>query len=731
MATKKPRPTHQAQNLAMGQAPNPTKEEEGTIQDEVNEANTRYAAADKYWQPFFGKAREELRFVAGDQWTQASKALREQEGRPCLTLNRVGSFLRNLSARNRQTTLSVQCVSDVGPLPPEGSQLNAVLRKIFKNSVLEDQLDTAGVYQIATGLGFLRICADYSGRASFDQDLKVEAVDDPSTVLMDPASKDPLFADARYCFIMTRMDKDEYLDTIGQESEIGRVASLTKFSAKLSPLILDQNTIVVAEYYRRVPIKLRLIKYANPETGEVKILDKKNKAEISALSPAFIQVNEKTVDSFEIQHSLFDGVEFHETTTLPGFDRIPVFPLLGERVVIDGKPEIFGAVRHSMDAQRLLNYSISIGLEVADLQTKSPWVAEDSALTGYEDVWRTANERNYSVLPYKKGANPPQRSSVTTDISALMGIKTEAGNDIQNIFGIFDLQQGAPSNETSGVAVVAKTNSANKSTFLFKDNLSKTVLAIGSALVKAIPTYYNGRPVQTSKKDLAASQSGSQSQSSGPDQAMAPAPQAKPGTVRVNIPDYYEPVLEIVEADGDETKKQQTNAMLVEVVRASPNLAPILADLIVQNSDIEDSEEVVARLQAMLPPQVQAALAQNQDASPEQLKGLVAGLQQQLQVGQGEMQKAQEGLQKAEQELAVQKADKDIEQARIELEAHKARMNYDIDQKKLLLEEAKLKVETALSYHSFQLQEEKMKLEQAGVQVDELHLDTNVGDLGD
>lgn len=660
-------------------------------------ANNRYTIASKYWQAFYTNAQEELGFLQGDrQWNDQIKMMRVQNGQPVMTLNRIGTYIRNLNTRNRESVLKLKASADTSITDAQVDIVNAILNKVSADSNLDTHLDSSSYYQIANGIGYLRVGADYQHTYAFDQDIYVESIADPSTVYFDPSARDFLFEDANYCFVITKMTKDEYRSSVGRGGKIDEALKFSnRLSKAISPLTQSQDTIIVAEYYRKEYKSTTLLKYANPATGEVKIVEK---AEIESIPAEYLLVNEKQIDKCVITHSLFDGVEFHNTTELVGLTRIPVIPVVGEDVWLNGKREFFGAVKHAMDAQRMLNYTVSLSLEVADLQAKSPWIVDDSAINGYEDIYRNANAVNYAYLPYRKGSNPPQRNSVNTDITALMSLKTESGNDIQQIFGVFDSQLGDQSNEQSGVAINARNNAATKSTYVYKDNLLKAVKEVGKVIASIIPVYYNGRLIDVQSAD------GS----------------SKRVMCNIRSTDWYK--IDVNESSNDKTQKQNLNQQLMQLSQAVPTAAPVLIDTILRNSDIADVESIVARVMTLLPPEVQQMTKNGKDMSPEQLKAALAAQEMQLNQTQQQMQDMQTQLEQTQQQLSQLQADNSLAEKKLQLEQMKAQLDYDIAQKELLIKQTELEIESNLKMHEISLNEQKLQLETVGIQSDQLDI---------
>jgi hypothetical protein len=65
----------------------------------------------------------DLKFLAGDQWDEAIKRQRQLEGRPCLTFNRLPTFLHQVTNDQRQNKVGIK-VHPVGDgADQEGAEL--------------------------------------------------------------------------------------------------------------------------------------------------------------------------------------------------------------------------------------------------------------------------------------------------------------------------------------------------------------------------------------------------------------------------------------------------------------------------------------------------------------------------------------------------------------------------------------------------------------------------------
>src|SRR6185295_3572484 len=192
---------------------------------------------------------EDKRFAAGEHWPDDIKAKRDAVGRPCLTINRVPQFIKQITAQQRQSkpTVQVKPVDDAADTKT-AEIFQALIKHIEANSHAEVAYETAGENQATIGKGFFRHITDYCNDRSFDLDLRIKRIRNPFTVYFDPTCQEPDYSDARYAFICEDLPKDTFARLYpGKEA-----AGLTNFASR-GDLVpegwITQDTVRIAEYF--------------------------------------------------------------------------------------------------------------------------------------------------------------------------------------------------------------------------------------------------------------------------------------------------------------------------------------------------------------------------------------------------------------------------------------------------------------------------------------------------
>jgi hypothetical protein len=116
------------------------------------------------------EALDDLRFARlGEQWPEKVRQERALEGRPCLTINRLPAFIRQVAndARQNKPAISVHPVDGVAD-PETAEVMNGLIRHIEQSSDAEVAYDTALDFAVTSGVGYFRINTRYSEGRNLD-----------------------------------------------------------------------------------------------------------------------------------------------------------------------------------------------------------------------------------------------------------------------------------------------------------------------------------------------------------------------------------------------------------------------------------------------------------------------------------------------------------------------------------------------------------------------------------
>jgi Phage P22-like portal protein len=626
---------------------------------------------------------EDLKMYSGDQWPADVRSNRQLTNRPCLTFNRLPEFGRQVINAQRQSRPSVQ-VNPVGDGADVDTAeiLQGLIRHVEVNSDAEVAYDTAFEHAVIHGRGYFRIRADFLP-GSFNQEIFIDRILDPFAVYYDPSCQQPDYADADYAFIVSEYATDIYRDAFPNS----QVASLADFRSigDSEREWYSQGCIRVAEYFYMVSEKKTLVMLTDGKvideadlTAFDRIMTRKNgqpvTREMVVRTPHWVKMNSREI---------LEPTD-KKAKTLPG-DRIPIIPVLGEELIVDGKRKLIGIVRYSRDAQRMYNYGRTAVVEQLNLSSKSPWLIAEGQIEGYEEFWRQANTRNWPYLPYRPKtvgnvmAPPPIRNTFEPPIQGLTASILQAGDDLQHTTGMYNPSLGQREGEQSGRAIVALQRAGEQSQSHLLDNQKRGITACGRLLLKWMRAVYD---VPQVKRIINPDQSHKMVQLNQEFPVNPDDPQSITKIYDITT-GIYDVVVGV--SSSYQTRRQEFVAAVLELVKAAPQLMQFVMDLLVRNMDWPGAQEIADRLKKMLPQSLQ------DDPSQEQIPDSVKA-----QVTQIMSQNAQlvQQLEQAMNIIHTKKLELDVK--RLDIES-KERQNAMTNQTNLVVADLKTRSDESLA----------------------------------
>jgi len=540
------------------------------------------AHADEAWKQEFdnvSSGRDCQRFYVGGEAQWDSQALQDRKAanRPALTMNRGPGFVRQLTGEVMQNPPSIKVLPAKDGATVEAAEIfNGLIRHIEQQSVARAAYTKATENAAQAGIGGWRVVTQYSGDDSFDQDIRIKRINDPFQILIDPLSQEPDKSDMRYGFVFEDMAKEEYQRLYPNVP----VESLPTNVADQGMTWRTMDTVKIAEYWYREPVKKMLRMH---EDGAVSYSDDETPPESPVVQQREVVVN-------QVRSFLMSGGGMLTKVQDWAGRYIPICVVPGEEIWSDGRATRKGMIHDMRDPQRVYNYTRTAAVEAVAMQPKSPFILTADQASGYEDQWANSGTRNDAALIYKgdpRANGPPKRSepplaSQGLDIQSQLAI-----SDLEGVTGIYKAGLGAPSNETSGRAIMARQQEGDTGTYHYIFNLGIAIQYCGRILVDLIPKIYDStRIVRTLGEDGSAKM------------------------VEINKPDMDERGMEIVLNDlsaGEydvtvttgpsfATKRAEATEFMTELLRGFPQLTDIAGDLIIKNMDVPGADQIAARI---------------------------------------------------------------------------------------------------------------------------------------
>lgn len=603
------------------------------------------------------EAKSDLEHIAGIQWDEDIKATREASGRPCLTINRLPQFVRQVTGDIRRLNPAIRVYADDGDATEGLADLHsAIIRGIEYGSRAQGIYEGAAESAAQCGMGHWRILTEYEGDDSFNQIIKLERIHNPFAVYWDPAARESTRCDADWCMIAEQMPEDkfeeEYPEAEKSSVEIDR--DINGLEAWYT-----NGSVTVAEYYWKEPVEKTIGLMAD---GSI----------IEDPTAAHNVIKKRKVHTHKIMWAKISAKEvLEEPQEIPGM-YIPVIAVMGEEIWIGDKIVRNSVIRYARDPQRMYNYWRSASTEMIALQPKTPFMVTAHQIKGQEAAWAAANDSNDAYLIYSPDpkAPPPQRSQPPVPSSGMFQEIMAAADDMKATTGIYDAGLGNQSNEKSGVAIRQRQMESDISTSIYTDNLGKSIEHCGRIIVSMIPKVYDTNRLLTVVDDEDKEQLVEVNGKVITPEGMADVNPLNRGrySVRVSVGPNYA------------TRRQETQEGMMKFIQAVPAAGQFAADLIAKAADWPDSDKLAERLKKMLPPQLQ-----DEQDNPQMMAMQQQAAQAQQVAQQMAMQGQQVELRKAnaeatEAEAKASEAQTDALTAQMELAMKDGTMNAAISQ---------------------------------------------------
>lgn len=542
----------------------------------------------------------DLKFRDGQQWDAEIAKGRAAERRPCLTINRMPEFIRHVVNDIRMNRPMIRVSATDESTEETAEILEGMVRHIQVNSNADVAYDTAVESQVTIGFGYIRVSTDYCDDEGFDQDILIKPVKNPFTVYFDPACVEPDYSDARWCFVATDMRREDFEAEYGEENVTSNIIS----SVGDTPAGWgNEKNIRVVEYFEVIETAAKIYLLVDGSTVESD----------ENIPPEMIKKKRDTVKRKIIWRKM-TADKILETKEWVG-KYIPIVPVLGDDLIIDGKRSLKGMVRDAQDPARMYSYWVTAQTEAIALAPRAPFIIAEGQLEGYEKFWNSANTTNHAYLPYKPtslaGAliGAPQRNQAEPPIQAMSMAIAQASEDLKNVTGIHDASLGMRSNETSGKAITQRQKQGELSNFHYSDNFSRSLRYLGVILLDLIPKIYDRPRITRIVHEDMTSEVVKINQPSGEQDASGID----------KIYDVTTGKYDVVVSTGPSflTKRQEMVDSMVQITQANPELWQVAGDLLVKNMDWNGAQEIAERLKKMLPPQLQDAPDGKQPIPPQ------------------------------------------------------------------------------------------------------------------
>ena len=605
----------------------------------------------------------------GEQWNADDIEARKNQGRPSLTVNRMPSFIRQVvnDARQNKPSIKVHPFDDKAD-PETAEVINGIIRNIEQVSKADLAYDTAIDCATSGGFGYFRVDLDYADDDTFDMDIRINRILNPLTIYPDASSTCADSSDWNYCFVTEMMPKDEFED---QYPEADAINWSPTHLENNDQAWYDKDQVRVAEYWVREPVNKTIYLMSS---GDVVSEETYTQLESEYAAAGIELLNTRATTSHKVTQYIMNGQQVLETNEWPG-KFIPIVPLYGEEVFIDGERHFFSLIHFAKDAQSIYNYWRTTTTELVAMAPKTPWIGPSGSFDTDLDRWQNANTETYSYLEYD-GDVPPQRQPFAGPPAGALQEALNASDDMKSVMGLHDASMGAQSNEISGVAIGKRVRESDTSTYHFIDNMARAIRHAGIIIVDLMPMIYSKPRMMRVLGEDGVPQTVAVNQQLTKEQEMLQGEMMEQREAMDAIYDLTVGKYDVTVKAGPSytTQREEARESMIALLQAFPQAASVTGDLVVDAMDWPNADIFAKRLKSLLPPGV---IDEQDDPRLAQMGQQMQGMEQVINQLMADREGKQAAIQVDREKLVIDSRKVDIDY----MQAETKRMEAEIKNK--------------------------------------------------
>jgi hypothetical protein len=446
---------------------------------------------------YLRKAQRNCDFFVGDgrQWDEEVVAELCKSSIQNVELNKILPTVLSLlgyAINNRMDVVAY-------PTGENDSGVSDIITKLFRNILKNCSYNQKEVAVILDGL--IKKRGYFDVRMSFDKnalgEIDVTTVD-PYCVLPDMNSSSPDPDDWRYVIIKRWLSYEEMEIAYGKEK--AEIVKNSSSSWSADSLEQPTNFRDNEQYYYNVEVDGKYLVYEMQEcvygeqecviypTGEVKLLTENDKADADRMASYVTQgcaIQKRRCKTIRWYQVAADIVLHQSISPYQHFTLVPYFPLFVRGITMS-------PVDNLIMPQVVMNKMATQMLHHINTVVNSGWLIEQNSLTNMTtDDIELYGSRTKVAIEYAKNSTPPQRIQADNLPNGFNNLLSLMEASIKSISGIDETVNGAPTSDTSGVAVQARQFFSLQNQAIYIENLNHMRERLGKRISALISEYYD------------------------------------------------------------------------------------------------------------------------------------------------------------------------------------------------------------------------------------------------
>lgn len=452
-----------------------------------------------------------MKFVFKSSLSDDEAATLADVGKPTIEFNILEAIVSKLLGEfaKQQPSLTVRAADGIPSnfltreLIETINLIESHLRCIFFDGA-NDMLDY-NVFsdEVSGGFSVMRVFTEYVNEMSFEQNICVDRVFDPTMTVFDPLAKKSHKGDGRYCAEIYPMPETKFIEEFGEGAANDMVFTRSLSGFDWSFQNEQEKIVLVCDFYEKKTRRETICKLSNGHNVTKKeyerFLEMWEMQGLVAQPPAIIK-ERKTDIPYICRYRFCETkvLDYVETN----FKHLPL-------VFVDGNSRMLkesGAytqitrpyVYHAEGIQRLKNFAgQALGNELENTVQHKWIVAIESIPEDYQDAYQNVQKADALVYNHFLDTNNPEitlppprevnRTPIPPEITNTFRMSDEM---TQTILGSFDSAQAINNAPMSGVAYARSAIQSNNSSMPYIVGYIKAMNRVAQIIVDLIPKYY-------------------------------------------------------------------------------------------------------------------------------------------------------------------------------------------------------------------------------------------------
>lgn len=651
------------------------------------------------------KAKEAHLFVDHKEGQWEPEWYEANNNKPRYTFDQTSPVIDQVAGEMEQADFDIKVKPAGGDATKETAQVfDGIIRNCENISDAKSVFNAAGRLMVTSGLDGWRVLQKYADANSFDQDLIIDKINNfIDRVWFDVGAEKQDMSDARHAWVLSSMPQYEFKER-------------WKDRAGLS---VDDSTVSSAYYNKADAVTVGEFYYVKDEPRELVLM---SNGAVYEVNEEFEQIADELAEQGVTEQKRrnrpercvyvrkFDGEGWLEKPKKTVFSYIPVIPTFGNFKVHENKIVYWGVVEKLIDAQRVLNYSMSREIEEGALAPRAKYWMSPKQAAGHEKSLQTMNTNADPVQLFNPDAELqgyPQQTGGAQINPGLRTISESMRQIIGQSAGLFAANMGDNPGLQSGVAIQNLQNKGDTGTIKYFKAQEVAIRHTARIMVDAIPKIYD-----TERQIRLLNEDGTLE--------MATVNQSvidnETGQV-VTINDLSKGIYDVTCSAGQSFKNRQQEMVtsFIDAAKVDPSLMELAGDIFLKNVQAPGMDDIAARKRKMLLQQgvipedqltdEEKALLQQQSQQPKPPDANTLLAMAEMEKAKADQMQAQLKQQEIQLQAQIKQQEIQVQAAKVQQTGQKDAISADQKQQEFNLQLAKLQQDLQL-----QAQEQDRKL---------------------